>query len=123
MFFRPQTREKEEKKVCLSAAATLSGFTGYAKEVAKGWIAGYGAGDAPFAVTAAPDATLPAEEYDIVLAADRIDVRYADERGGIYAALTLRQLSACGELFAGHLADAPDCAFRGYRVFLPGRRI
>lgn len=121
MFFRPQTWEKEEKKVCLSAAATLAGFTGYAKEVAEGWIAGYGAGDAPFAVTAAPDATLPAEGYDIVLEADRIDVRYADERGGIYAALTLRQLSECGELFVGHLADAPDCAFRGYRVYLPGR--
>ena len=121
MFFVPQIWEMTEKKVPLSAAATLAGFSGYAKEVAEGWIAEFGTGDAPFAVTAENDAALPAEGYDITLAANRIAIRYADERGAIYAAVTLRQLSECGELTEGHLADAPDCAFRGYRVFLPGR--
>lgn len=122
MFFKPQTYEKGENKVRLSAAASLIGFSGYAKEIAEKWIADFGEGNEPFVVTATRGDALPAEGCEIVLSENEIDVRYSDERGLIYAVLTLLQLSENDELFVGRLADSPDCSFRGYRVYLPGRK-
>lgn len=40
----------------------------------------------------------------------------------IYGAVTLLQLCEFGELCEGKLEDSPDCEFRGYRVYLPGRK-
>lgn len=121
MFFKPQIWEKGEEKITLSAKTSVKGFHGYALTLAKKWIADFGTGDAKFAVTAVQDTTLPSEGYALSLAQDGIAVRYADARALIYAAVTLRQLSEFDELFTGFLSDSPDCDFRGYRVYLPGR--
>ena len=60
------------------------------------------------------------EAYAIVI--DKVTRVYAaTERGFIYAAATLAQLSEFGELESGLVYDAPIGSERGYRVFLPGR--
>lgn len=60
------------------------------------------------------------ESYAIVLG-EITQVYSATERGFIYAAATLAQLSEFGELESGFVYDAPIGIERGYRVFLPSR--
>jgi hexosaminidase len=60
------------------------------------------------------------ESYAIVI--DETTTVYSvTERGFIYAAATLSQLSEFGELESGFVYDTPIGTERGYRVFLPSR--
>lgn len=122
MFFKPQLWEKGNEKISLPINASVTGFDGYALTLIQKWIADFGKGESDLAIEAKKDDTLPAEGYSITLDKNRISVRYADTRAEIYAAVTLRQMSESDELYAGVLTDSPDCEFRGYRVFLPGRK-
>ena len=121
MFFEPRIWNKSNEKISIPTTATADGFSGYAKDLIDGWISQYASGEGEFSVTAVQDAALPTEGYAITLQSNAISVRYADERGMIYAAVTLMQMSEFDELTVGEIADSPDCPFRGYRVFLPGR--
>ena len=68
------------------------------------------------------DAKVGGEEaYVLELSAEEAVLYGATERARIYAAVTLQQMSNHLELCTGRLEDEPDCAFRGYRVYLPGR--
>lgn len=60
------------------------------------------------------------EGYAIVIDSV-VRVYAASERACIYAAATLSQLSARGELAGGFLYDVPLAEERGYRVYLPSR--
>lgn len=61
------------------------------------------------------------DEGYAILADTVTRVYAATERAFIYAAATLSQLSASGELSSGLLYDVPLSEERGYRVFLPAR--
>ncbi len=122
MFFNFQKWKKNDCKIQLSASAQIRGFEGYAQKVVEKWIADFGIGNADFLVTAQKDAALPAEGYAVLLQENKISVRYSDFHAMIYAAQTLLQLSEHDELFVGEILDKPDCAFRGYRAYLPGRK-
>ncbi len=60
-----------------------------------------------------------AEEYLIVLGEKSV-VYASKPEGFVFAVATLEQLKASDELVPLYLYDAPDCAIRGFRVFLPG---
>lgn len=122
MFFEPRVWKKTEEKIHLPATVTVGGFEGYAETVLSEWISRFANGEGTFSVTATQDTDIPTEGYVIVLRKDAAEVRYADLRGMIYAAVTLLQLSECDELTVGEISDHPDCEFRGYRVYLPGRK-
>lgn len=122
MFFKPQLWEKGNEKISLPINASVTGFDGYALTLIQKWISAFGKGESDFAIEAKRDESLPAEGYSITLDKNLISVRYADTRAEIYAAVTLRQMSEFDELYTGVLTDSPDCEFRGYRVFLPGRK-
>ena len=67
------------------------------------------------------DAYLANEEGYAIIIDTVTKVYAASERGFIYAAATLSQLSLGGELCCGFLYDVPLSEERGYRVFLPSR--
>lgn len=121
MFFQPQVWNKSEARAVLSERTELQGFDGYAQEIVADTVKRYGSGKHPFTISAKQDSSLSAEGYAIHIDAAGIDITHADTRGLIYAAVTLRQLAESNELFVGELSDAPDCPFRGYRAYLPGR--
>lgn len=64
---------------------------------------------------------LPNEEAYAITIGEVTRVYAVTERGFIYAAATLKQLSEFGELESGLVYDAPIGTERGYRVFLPPR--
>ena len=64
---------------------------------------------------------LPNDESYAIVLGETTQVYSATERGFIYAAATLSQLSEFGELESGFVYDAPIGTERGYRVFLPSR--
>lgn len=127
MFFKPVFWEKREKAV-LSSVCAVSGAEGYAAEVLEGAVKEFGTvgGSVKRIVMSG---TLPdfypledrEEGYALELTAQEARLYGETPRARIYAAVTLLQMADHNELFCGRLYDDPDCAFRGYRVFLPGR--
>ncbi|MBQ8599816.1 MAG: family 20 glycosylhydrolase [Clostridia bacterium] len=127
MFFEPVFWEKKEP-VLLSAGCAIEGAEGYAAEVLERLIGEYGetGGSVGRIVMSG---TLPEfyplsdreEGYALELFATEAHLYGETPRARIYAAVTLLQMATAHELFCGRLYDAPDCPFRGYRVFLPGR--
>ena len=126
MFFEPQFWDKGTP-VTLSAAALTNG-TGYAAEIVQKCITEYGTADGTvktvrFADTLSDGASVSGEEAYAIVITDTEVILYGEtERARIYAAVTLLHMNVCGEMCLGRLEDAPDCAFRGYRVYLPGRK-
>lgn len=114
--------EKTQQKIQLSSAPNIHGFNGRALTLIQKQIADFGICQKDFTITAIKDETVPADGYVISLNEDNISVRFSNTRGMIYSAVTLRQLSEFDELYAGELSDSPDCEFRGYRAYLPGRK-
>lgn len=60
------------------------------------------------------------EEYAVLIGEDTY-VYATEEKGLLYGLATLIQLKDWGELTPALLYDYPDCAVRGYRVYMPGR--
>ena len=127
MFFEPQRWEKRSP-VALSSSALVTGATGYAAQVAEKTVADWGqpAGtiaNIRFVSDLPADFSLPENEeaYALHLSEAEATLYGKTPRALIYAAVTLQQLCDHKELFTGILEDAPDCAFRNYRCFLPGR--
>ena len=126
MFFEPQIWKKGQS-VSLSDNAAVNG-TGYATEIAHTCITEHGIADGTvkairFEHHLPGDASVTGEEAYAITVTESEAILYGEtERARIYAAVTLLQMNITGELCIGHLEDAPDCAFRGYRVYLPGRK-
>ncbi|MBQ7090582.1 MAG: family 20 glycosylhydrolase [Clostridia bacterium] len=125
MFFEPQYWEKGEA-LSLNKTAVVEGV-GYAKEVAEALIAEQGTDAGSIRkirfVRGMPEgARVGGEEaYALLITAEEAVLYGMSERAEIYAAETLLQMANHEGLRSGRLEDAPDCEFRGYRVYLPGR--
>lgn len=123
MYFEPCHWEKSEEKTALHSSAVTAGLTGYAADVIDGLYRKYGReSGAVCTITAEKDASLPQDGYKITIDEDAVTIGHSNQRGLIYAALTIKQLILSDELFTGVITDAPDCEFRGYRVYLPGKQ-
>ena len=126
MFFDPKVFKKGTP-VSLNRAACSDG-AGYADEVAKKVIDAFGTEEGTiteirFENALPADLSIPAgdETYALEIS-DRAAILYgATVRTRIYAAVTLKQLCEFGELVTGRIEDTPDCTYRGYRAYLPGR--
>lgn len=115
MFFEFKKHTKD-KRVTFAKNVEICGFTGYARDILiplckDGTIN---------KITAVSDPSVLSEGYIIDISKTEISIAYSDKRGLIYGALTVKQLFEQNELFIGNIEDAPDCAFRGYRCYLPG---
>lgn len=126
MFFDPKVFKKGTP-VSLNRS-TCSDGAGYADEVAKKVIDTFGTEEGTiieirFENTLPADLSIPAgdETYALVISEDKAILYGATERTRIYAAVTLKQLCEHGELVTGRIEDTPDCTYRGYRAYLPGR--
>ena len=127
MFFEPKVWIKGAS-VALNAEAMTAG-EGYANEVVLSAIREGGKADGTVKTIRFSD-TLPEdlsvapgdETYALTVTEDEIILYGTTERARIYAAVTLKQMAEGDELFTGRWEDAPDCSFRGYRGYLPGRK-
>ena len=126
MFFQPRLWKKGNQTT-LAADCAIIGATGYAKELLEKLIRTYGVADGALRTVTVSD-RLPEgfafereEGYALSIGADAAELSAESERGAIYGAVTLLQMASHEGLYEGCLQDAPDCAFRGYRVFLPSR--
>lgn len=121
MFFKPK-KYTAGAAVSVSADAAVSGFEGYALTLINRLVSEQGTKDGSVAaVCAQHDSSVADEGYRILIDPAKITVSASGIRGFIYAAVTLLTAAARGELCEGELEDEPDCSFRGYRVYLPGR--
>ncbi len=126
MFFDPQLWEREHA-VAFSKETTVD-EKGYAADIIRKCITAYGTEEGTVRsvrfVDALPvDASVTSEEAYAIIITDTEAVLYGKtERARIYAAVTLSQLNTADEMCVCRLEDEPDCAFRGYRVYLPGRK-
>lgn len=122
MFFEMQSWKRESCRAGLSNNAVKTGFSGYSNDVLEQLLKEYGHGGAGVtSISAHVAANVPEDGYMISISEDEINVFHSNRRGLIYAVITLRQLLQGDELFCGVISDSPDCNFRGYRVYLPGR--
>lgn len=121
MFFKPVQWQKGAP-VHLGKGAVLCGLEGYPADIAASLLARYGQADGVQKICAVLCKEMPEEAYRIETAEDCVTLAYRTHRGLIYACVTLQQLLEHGEMCLGTLYDEPDCAFRGYRIFLPGRK-
>lgn len=127
MFFKPQYY-RSGAPVALHQHCRVEGAQGYAAEVLEQLVKTYGREVGEIRRIVVRD-RLPEgyplstteEGYGLEIAGDTALLGGESERTRIYAAVTLKQLLAGNELNECVLYDAPDCPFRGYRVFLPGR--
>ena len=127
MFFEPQIWEKKEV-VTLSSLCTVTATDTYANELLTRLVAEWGKPPGTIETIVCSD-TLPAfyslndrgEGYAIEITEKQVILYGETVPARIYAAVTLLQMCNHGELFTGSLCDAPDCAFRAYRAYLPGR--
>ena len=126
MFFEPQFWRKEQPAT-LSDQASVEGARGYSRTLLEELIAERGMQDGSILnlrlLEGLPDdmqVEAGEETYALVITAEEAVLYGASARALIYAAQTLRQMSGHEGIFTGRLEDAPDCAFRGYRVYLPG---
>ena len=123
MFFTPEHIELCGDAVTLQRSVKTSGVHGFAADVIKELCAQYGK-DAGTAgeITAKTSGDIAADGYRIDIGRERIEIAHSNERGLIYAVMTIKQLLRDKELKEGFIEDSPDCGFRGYRVYLPGRK-
>lgn len=123
MFFTPEHIELCGDAVTLQRSVKTSGVHGFAADVIAQLCAQYGK-DAGTAgeITAKTSDDIAADGYRIDIGRERIEIAHSNERGLIYAVMTIKQLLRDKELKAGFIEDSPDCGFRGYRVYLPGRK-
>lgn len=127
MFFEPQIIIKD-KIVSLDSGATVQG-EGHAAFLANKLIGERGVLDGDikrilFNKSLPDGMTVEAgdETYALVITEDSAELYGLTDRALIYAAVTLVQMSNHDGIYTGRIEDAPDCSFRGYRVFLPGRK-
>ena len=126
MFFEPQFWQKE-RPATLSNQASVEGAQGYPSALLKQLVAQRGSREGSI-VRLRLEEGLPEgmqvetgeETYALVITGEEAVLYGASPRALIYAAQTLRQMSSHEGIFTGRLEDAPDCAFRGYRAYLPG---
>ena len=121
MFFQPKTWEKV-KPMTINKTIVLSGIRGYAAEVLNKAALVAGTEDGIATLLGVLDAKLSPEAYMVTVSDESITIFYSEERGMLYAAVTVLQMVEHKELYTGTLNDSPDLSFRGYRGFLPGRR-
>lgn len=121
MFFKP-VEWKKGSPVHVAKSAALCGLEGYPAEVIGGLLDKYGQADGIQKICAVQAADAPEESYRIEITGECIAITYCTTRGLIYGCVTVLQMLEHGELCTGMLYDEPDCAFRGYRIFLPGRK-
>ena len=126
MFFEPKVYQKETP-VALNKSAVVTG-EGYAKKVSEKLLAEWGTDNGTiqsirFSETLPEDLTVPAgeETYALIITQTQATLYGTTERARIYAAVTLKQLCDHKELCTGRIEDTPDCSYRGYRAYLPGR--
>lgn len=127
MFFKPEFYQKD-KKVFISPDCVISGAEGYANQVLTELIENRSHKDGSIKEISVHN-TLPdfyavednAEGYAVEITENKADLYGKTERTRMYAAVTLLQMSNHEGIYTGRLYDAPDCPFRGYRVYLPGR--
>ena len=114
MFFETETK-LDGNYVYFSDEAIVTG-TDFARDTARECIKKFGREDGSIKGVAFEEAG--GEGYTLVVNEDIVIIK----GHAIYGALTLLQLCEHGELKTGVLTDSPDCSFRGYRVYLPGRK-
>lgn len=127
MYFEPRIWE-QGAPVTLSAKAKVKG-KGYAADVLKKMVAERGKEDGTV-LSLRLETKLPAgmqveasdETYAIEITETEAVLYGETDRARIYAAVTLQQMENHEGLFTGRLEDKPDAGFRGYRVYLPGRK-
>lgn len=127
MFFEPRIYKKD-KPVSISSAATVSG-SGYGAELCKKLVSERGTENGDIKriklVSSLPDdfsVEINDESYALVIDENEAALYGLTDRAIIYAAVTLAQLSNHEGVFTGRIEDTPDCSYRGYRAFLPGRK-
>lgn len=76
-------------------------------------------------IEAAPDRSLPAQGYELLIGPGGTRVRYADELGLRYARQTLSQLARAtdGQLPQGRIGDWPDFEHRGFMLDVSRDRV
>ena len=122
MFFKPEFWGKDTDRTMLSGRVKTAGIKGYAADVINGLCRTYASAEGTVtAIAATNDGSLPPDGYKIEIDREKIGISHSNERGLIYAVMTLKQLLISDELYTGVIRDTPDCEFRGYRVYLPGR--
>lgn len=127
MYFKPQFHQKQQK-VFLSDACKITGADGYAKEVLSKLTSTYG-NESGSIKEITVKTKLPEffelenklEGYAIEITDTEITLYGENKNAVVFAAVTLLQMSEHEGIYTGRLCDAPDCSFRGYRVYLPGR--
>ena len=127
MFFEPKFWQKGHP-VTINRGATVEG-TGYGRELVEGLLSTRGSEAGTVKAVRFSDA-LPAdltvasgeETYAVTVTEEEVILHGATERARIYAAVTLKEMCDKNELFVGRWEDTPDCPFRGYRGYLPGRK-
>ena len=129
MFFKPKYL-KNLGKCTLSNACEIEGADGYILEVLKDTVAEFGVenGDITRIVV---NTKLPRvykyenTEEGYTVESERgtnlLTICGQTERARLYGAVTLKQLLTYDELERGIIMDYPDCQYRAYRVYLPGR--
>jgi len=126
MFFEPRLWEKGALS-SLAADCRIVGADGYVGTLLEDTVRRFGVTDGAIREICVEN-TLPAdfvyekeEGYALLIKGERALLYGESERGRIYAAVTLLQMADHEGIHEGKLYDAPDSAFRGYRVFLPAR--
>ena len=127
MFFDPLYYKKGKKRA-LSSRCKVVGADGYSASLLQDLIAEYGEPDGISVIRVHPvlpdfyDAPTREEGYAMEITEGEIRLFGITERARIYAAVTLCQMANHEGIHTGRIYDAPDCAFRGYRVNLPSRK-
>ena len=129
MFFEPQYWEKTDVKVEINSSAEIKCDNCYAKDIIQNLISDRSSKNGQIMTISAylqiPEnihIDIGSEGYVILTDFNSIKLYAENHRGLIYAAQTLMQMEKHEGIFTGRLEDSPDCKWRGYRVFLPGRK-
>lgn len=85
-------------------------------------LAGGGLGSA-VELSAARDASLPPQGYELTISSGGTSLRYADEAGQRYGRQTLAQLAGMSDVPAGRIRDWPDFPVRGYMLDISRDRV
>ena len=126
MFFKPFSHQRIAP-VSLCSTCRTEGADGYARTLLEELVSEYGRADGIGSIRMIDtlpdffDAPTREEGYALEITEEEIRLYGESERTRIYAAVTLLQMANHEGLYTGRLSDAPDCAFRGYRVNLPPR--
>ena len=121
MFFKP-VKWEQKTPVTLNTTLCLSGIDGYPAQLLTKAAQNHGQEGGISIISAVQTTSIPEEAYELQITENQITILFSQQRGLIYGAVTVMQMAEFHELYTGTLFDEPDCQFRGYRIYLPGRK-